>query len=278
MGSIKSLCSFMRMACQDWSLGYDQGNRWDIRDGGECDCSSLAIHALQVAGFDTGSASYTGNMSDELTARGWLRLPANIEACKPGDILLNDTHHVCVVIAGSGWGATIAQASIDERGKATGGATGDQGDETNTRPVYTYRHGWDCILRWGGGSDTSDEGMLDVDGWIGPLTIAEWQTQCGTPADGEISGQGEAYARWFPHVTSIAWDGSGSALMKAVQARVGVPNPTGVAARGTICMLQGWLVLNGYDVGSDGAGVLDDGTARALQRALNDGKWKNDDQ
>ncbi len=274
-GSLKNLCAFMRMACEDWSLGYDQDNRWDIRDGGECDCSSLAIHALQVAGFDTGNASYTGNMSDNLTARGWKRLPADISTAQPGDILLNDTHHVCVVIAGNGWNATIAQASIDERGRATGGASGDQGNETNTRNIYEYRYGWDCILRWGGGSDADGggDGSLDVDGWIGPLTITKWQQQCGTPVDGEISGQGENYSKWFPRITSITWEADGSALMEAVQAKIGVPNPTGVAARGTICMLQGWLVLKGYDIGNDTAGVLDEGTAMALQRSLNAGAW-----
>lgn len=274
-GSLKTLCSFMRMACEKWSLGYDQNNRWDIRDGGECDCSSLTVHALKVAGFDVGDASYTGNLSENLTARGWKRLPANISTAQPGDILLNDNHHVCVVIAGNGWNATIAQASIDERGRATGGASGDQGNETNTRTIYEYRYGWDCILRWGGDSDADDgdDGSLSVDGWIGSITITKWQQQCGTPVDGEISGQGEAYSKWFPRITSISWGADGSALMEAVQRKIGVPNPTGVAARGTVCMLQGWLVLKGYDIDSDTAGVLDEGTAMALQRSINAGAW-----
>jgi hypothetical protein len=69
---------------------------------------------------------------------------------------------VCAVIAGEGEYAVVAQASIDERGMATGGRVGDQsGRETNTRPVYTYWAGWDCILRWEGATDdTIGEDML----------------------------------------------------------------------------------------------------------------------
>ena len=150
MASIDRACDFMWRACVDWSLGYDQSQRWNVWDGGECDCSSLVITALREAGFDTGDATYTGNMSDELCARGWVRLDADIDDCRRGDILLNDLYHVCMVVDGEGWGATIAQASIDERGRASGGASGDQANETNVKPVYEYRRGWDCILRWNG--------------------------------------------------------------------------------------------------------------------------------
>jgi len=281
MASITAFCETMRRACEDWSLGYDQANRWDIRDGGECDCSSLVIWALRQAGFDTGSASYTGDMSDELTARGWKRLPYSMASVKAGDILLNDEHHVCAVISGSGANAVIAQASIDENGRATGGYAGDQsGRETNTRPVYTYWAGWDCILRYPGsdsGNSGSDEGSgsgtLDVDGYVGPKTIAEWQRQCGTTTDGTVSGQMADCAGWYPRMSAVTFEATGSELMRVVQERVGVPNPTGIISRGTICHLQGWLVLSGYDVGGDSAGMLEAGTAKALQRSLNDGRW-----
>lgn len=279
-GSIKVFCEAMRKACQDWSLGYDQDNRWAIYDGGECDCSSLVIWALRQAGFDTGSASYTGDMSSNLTSRGWKRLPFSIASVRAGDILLNDEKHVCAVISGSGASAIIAQASIDERGQAKYGASGDQtGGETNTRQVYEYRWGWDCILRYSGGtSDTSESianiGTLDVDGYVGPKTIAEWQRQCGTTVDGKVSGQIADCAGWYPRMSAVTFEGTGSELMKVIQRRVGVPNPTGIIARGTICMLQGWLVLNGYGIGGDSAGMLEDGTAKALQRSLNDGGWK----
>lgn len=149
MSKLGDFCDFMWTACVEWDLGYDQSQRWNVWDGGECDCSSLVITALQKSGFDTGDATYTGNMSDELCARGWQRLDADIGSCRRGDILLNDANHVCAVIDGEGWDATIAQASIDENGRAAGGRSGDQtGRETNIGPVYIYRRGWDCILRY----------------------------------------------------------------------------------------------------------------------------------
>jgi len=89
-----------------------------------------------------------------------------------------------------------------------------------------------------------------------------------------VTGQREEYKGLWPALESIAdYDGSGSALMEAVQTKVGVPNPTGVIARGTICMLQGWLVLHGHDIGGAKAGVLDAPTAKAVQESLNDGEW-----
>jgi cell wall-associated NlpC family hydrolase len=132
----------MRFWCLNGNLGYDQNQRWDIRVGGECDCSSLVIHCLHEAGFDTGNSSYTGNMSAALCARGWKRLPANGNP-HAGDILLADATHVAVYL-GNG---LLAQASIDERGKARGGRSGDQTNhETNVRSYYS--HPWNCYLRY----------------------------------------------------------------------------------------------------------------------------------
>ena len=272
-GSLSKFCETMRMACEDWDLGYNQANRLDIRDGGACDCSSLVIWAANRAGFETGDASYTGNMSSNFTRHGWVRLPFQLSQLKPGDILLNDAYHVCAVIDGYGANATIAQASIDERGRATGGQNGDQsGNETNTRPVYIYSHGWDCILRYAGESDISSD-RLDVDGVIGPKTVTKWQKALGTYVDGEISGQYGPFKDNFPALSAATWDGEGSALMRRVQSVIGVPGPTGVAGPHTIALLQAWLIGNGYSCGDDTVSVLDTGTAKALQRSLNDGKW-----
>lgn len=278
MGDLSKFCERMRYWCEDANLGYDQAARWDIRVGGEADCSSLVIHALQEAGFDTGSASYTGDMSENLTARGWRRLPADISTCRPGDILLNDARHVCAVIAGSGWGATIAQASIDESGHATGGQSGDQGNETNTKPVYTYWAGWDCILRYAGddsGDSVATAGVaLDVDGSLGPLSVAEWQRQCGTMVDGCVSGQLKDCQGSYPALAAVTFEGTGSDLMRKVQEVLGVPDPTGIVASGTVSMLQGWLYLHGHSCAKSTAGVLDEWTARALQESLNAGEWE----
>lgn len=263
----------MRVACEDWDLGYDQSQRWNVYDGGECDCSSLVIWALGYAGFDTGGATYTGDMSDELCKRGWVRLPAVIDDCRPGDILLNDEHHVCAVIDGEGWNATIAQASIDESGNAWGGEAGDQtGGETNTKGVYRYWAGWDCILRWGGANGGA---ALEVDGSIGPKTVSEWQRQLETPIDGVVSGQSEMLAQSYPNLVSVEFGGGGSQLMTRVQQAVGVRPQTGVIGSGTVACLQGWLMLRGYGCKEDRAGILGESTAKALQRSLNDGEWNH---
>lgn len=273
MGSISKFCDRMRYWCDEGNLGYDQGQRWDIREGGECDCSSLVIFALQEAGFETGSASYTGDLSCNLTMRGWRRLPADISTCQPGDILLNDLCHVCAVIDGHGWDATIAQASIDENGGISGGSAGDQsGRETNTRGVYEYSRGWDCILRYEGADEPVEDGKLAVDGVLGPLSVSEWQRQCGTTVTGVVGGQLEECSGSYPALDSVEFDGAGSELMRAVQERVGVDGPVGIIAEGTVGHLQGWLLQRHYEL-RDWAGTLGESTARALQRSLNDGAW-----
>lgn len=158
MPSIEKFCERMRYWCDDANLGYDQTERWNIWYGGECDCSSLVIHALQEAGFDTGSASYTGDLSWNLTQRGWSRLSPDISTARPGDILLSDANHVAAVVYGWGWWATIAEAWLDEKGGIYYGQAGDQtGLETRTRGIYSFP--WDCILRYEG------DDMEPVDVW-----------------------------------------------------------------------------------------------------------------
>ncbi|MCT6873498.1 MAG: C40 family peptidase [Bifidobacterium sp.] len=143
MCDISQLIDRMRYWCESVSLGYSQADRWNIRPGGNCDCSSLVVHCLQEAGFDTGKATTTMNLSSELTARGWLRLRPDGNP-KPGDLLLNDKQHVAVYL-GHG---LLAQASISENG-GINGLPGDQtGGETNVAPYYDYP--WNAYLRYGG--------------------------------------------------------------------------------------------------------------------------------
>lgn len=144
MADLNQFIGNMRWLCNNANIGYDQLDRWNFNiEAGECDCSSLVIYALQQAGFDTGNASYTGDMSDNLCARGWIRV-ANDGNPQPGDILLNDVNHTAVWL-----GDCLAQASQDENGNATGGEAGDQtGYETFTTNYYDYP--WDCYLRWTG--------------------------------------------------------------------------------------------------------------------------------
>ena len=141
MGNIETFVTRMRYWCEEANLGYDQGQRNNIVVGGECDCSSLVIHAAKEAGFNTGWATYTGNMRAAFSANGWSVLSPSV-AKQAGDILLADAHHVAVYV-GNG---LLAQASIDERGQIAGGQSGDQTNyETNVRSYYNYP--WSCVLR-----------------------------------------------------------------------------------------------------------------------------------
>jgi hypothetical protein len=174
MADLQKFIDRVRWLCAYGNLGYDQWNRWDVREGGEADCSSLIIVVLRECGFDTGGATYTGNMASELCKHGWRELPNNGYP-QPGDILLNHRNHVALLVD---WGI-LAQASIDENGDIAGGESGDQTDrETVVKPYYDYP--WDCYLRYEGA--TSHEGgytdcravqaavRADVDNVWGPDT------------------------------------------------------------------------------------------------------------
>lgn len=140
----------MVWAANSDKVGYDQSlpDRLSVEFYSdkltETDCSWLAVAALRYAGFETGGASYSGNMSEELCKHGWKRV-RNDGNPQTGDILLNDADHVAVYV-GNGM---LAQASIDEKGGIRGGKAGDQtGNEVNVRAYYDYP--WDCYLRWTG--------------------------------------------------------------------------------------------------------------------------------
>ena len=275
MPSISKAIAAMDKACRVWSVGYCQTHRWNVYDGGETDCSALVIWALKQGGFDTGGATYTGNLSYNLTRRGWLRLPANLGVLQPGDILLNDTHHVCMVISGHGHSAIIAQASIDERGRASGGRAGDQtGYETNERRVYSYRHGWDCILRYKGAGVTAapakSTGGVSVDGIWGAETTLGLQVILGTTADGIVSSQ-EVQNRGVLKACTGGWQWvkhpEGSQLITKMQ-KIMKLDPDGIAGIDFVHGLEkryGFEPDKGLDYPSN--------TIKRMQQAINKGTF-----
>lgn len=275
MPSISKAIAAMDKACRVWSLGYDQGNRWDIRNGGECDCSSLVIWALKQGGFDTGDATYTGNLSANLTKRGWKRLPPDLSTLQPGDILLNDMHHVCMVVRGHGRDAIIAQASIDERGRASGGRGGDQtGRETNERKVYQYSHGWNCILRYTGAQTaqkpSAPAGKIAVDGYWGPDTTRALQRHFGTPVDGVVSSQYTGNRHILKACTGgFEWvnNAHGSTVVTAMQKAL-VVGADGIIGAQTVNALERHF---GYD--PDGYLGAPSNTVKRMQEALNAGRF-----
>lgn len=125
----------------------------------------------------------------------------------------------------------------------------------------------------------ADPRKLEVDGWLGPLSIAEWQTQLGGAIDGVVSGQSEANAERLWALTSVEWGGGGSYMVELLQLRLiragfecGAEGADGHMGPATIRALQLLLASWGYAVAADG--WLGNETAKAIQRSLNDRRWQ----
>ena len=277
--AIKDAIKLIKIACTKWSLGYDQNNRLDFRDGGETDCSALVIIVCEKSGLLPGNdirkkkgALYTGNMLRAFKDRGWLayrNLPE--KKLQPGDVLLVPQHHTAMYV-GNG---QLAMARIDEHGNTTGGASGRTGGrETVVRPYYNYP--WTYVLRFHGAVQpptpkppaAAKPGALVVDGEIGKdsakklqailglrqtgkidkRTFAAVQTHIGAPFhDGIADNQNSAeIATYWPSLTPAAFTtgNGGSASVRTLQARIGVQQDGGLGKK----------------------------TAKALQKRLNTGR------
>ena len=154
---IEKATQWMIDTANDSAHGYDQRYRWGEK--GDYDCSSAVITAWQYAGVPvkTAGATYTGNMLsafhkcgftdvtdyvDRQTGKGMIR----------GDVLLNTVHHTAMYI---GNGQEV-EASINEKGRVSGGQPGDQtGKEFLIRSYRNYP--WTHILRFKGSSVASGD-------------------------------------------------------------------------------------------------------------------------
>ncbi len=112
---------------------------------------------------------------------------------------------------------------------------------------------------------------MSVDGWAGPCTISEFQTQLGTVVDGVVSGQVYVNRDYIWALSSVTWTGEGSMLVRAIQSRVGA-EVDGYWGPDTTRHLQQYLIDSGYGCGECGAdGFFGNASAMALQISLNDG-------
>ena len=149
------------MANNNNKHGYDQTYRWGEK--GDYDCSSAVYMAWEHAGipvktysFNKYGCAYTGVMKAVFTHFGFKDVTSKINlttgaGLKRGDILLNDSHHVAMY-CGSG---KEVEASINEKGKATGGKPGDQtGKEFLIRSYRNYP--WNRVLRYSTVETSSD--------------------------------------------------------------------------------------------------------------------------
>ena len=147
MEKIKNATEWMIKLAKDESHGYDQIYRW----GPDYDCSSAIITAWEQAGVPVKSrgATYTGNMYHIFKQCGFHDVTSTINlssgyGLQYGDVLLNTVSHTAMYIGNN----QIVHASINERGKAIGGESGDQtGKEICIRSYYNKP--WNYVLRYG---------------------------------------------------------------------------------------------------------------------------------
>ena len=143
----KSALDWMLNLARDDSHGYDQQYRWGER--GDYDCSSAVISSYRQASVPL-SCTYTGDMRQDMLRHGFQDVTGSVNRANgsgmlPGDVLLNEVHHTAMY-AGDG---QEVEASVNEKGTATGGKPGDQtGREILVRGYRNYP--WDCVLRYVG--------------------------------------------------------------------------------------------------------------------------------
>lgn len=147
MSKAENAVAYAEAIARDDSHGYDQVDRWGNPN---FDCSGLVITALEQAGIPakTKGATYTGNMLGACKKAGMQDVTASINlktgaGLLRGDVLLNKTHHTAFY-CGNG---QIVDARINEKGKATGGKSGDQTAKEIMVHAY-YNYPWTNVLRY----------------------------------------------------------------------------------------------------------------------------------
>lgn len=155
MSKIEKAVQQMEAWANDNSHGYDQIYRWGEK--GDFDCSAAVIQACENAGIPVKSngATYTGNMLSVFKKCGFKDVTSSVNlstgsGLKRGDVLLNTSHHTAMY-CGNG---KEVEASINEKGTATGGKPGDQtGKEFLIRSYRNYP--WTNVLRYQDGTSGS---------------------------------------------------------------------------------------------------------------------------
>lgn len=163
MTKIESAISWMEKMANDDTHGYDQIHR----QGPDYDCSSAVINAWEQAGVKVkeAGASYTENMLEAFIKCGFKDITSQInlatgKGLKRGDVLLkkgSGSKHTAMY-CGNG---KEVEASINEKGTATGGKTGDQtGKEFLIRSYRNYP--WNYVLRFQESADIKTEDKTQI--------------------------------------------------------------------------------------------------------------------
>lgn len=144
----------MRQMCDDWDLGYSQPKRWDIRRGGNADCSSAVPYAYNESGCTPRfpPSTWTGSIRAEAAAREFTILDYAAAGPYPenyavGDAILSEgasggTGHVAMI---TGYDE-LSELWISE----TGDIDGEDGDQTGgeSRTVRFTSHPLTVSSQW----------------------------------------------------------------------------------------------------------------------------------
>lgn len=165
----------MRHLCTHNAHGYTQdmdkrqGNGEETIDvygvpytirSGDRDCSSAVISAYEAAGISCGGATYTGNMHKCMTGTGNFVWRSMKFIAQMGDCYLNEKNHTAMCLSAEP--DVLMEFSINEKGTATGGSTGDQKQSGEYDEAYGrgeshlkmyYDYPWDGILQCIGEGD-----------------------------------------------------------------------------------------------------------------------------
>lgn len=147
MSKIENYTKYAENIAKDDTHGYDQIDRMGNPN---FDCSGLVITAVEKARIKVkeAGATYTGNMKKAFLSSGFTDITSKVDVktgkgLVRGDILLSEGHHTAIY-CGNG---KMVDARINEKGKTTGGKSGDQtGHEIE---IHKYNnHPWGCVLRY----------------------------------------------------------------------------------------------------------------------------------
>lgn len=224
---IESAVGWMEKIAKDNSHGYDQSYRWGEK--GDYDCSAAVITAFQQAGVPvkTKGATYTGNMLGVFKTCGFKDVTSSVNlstgsGLQRGDVLLNVKHHTAVY-CGNG---TEVEASINEKGTATGGKPGDQtGKEFLIRSYRNYP--WTNVLRYEGGETVAVGNASSTKGYLSKgdsgASVKDMQEKlikcgysCGAAgADGDFGNDTDKAVRAFQKANGLTVDGKYGPASKA---------------------------------------------------------------
>lgn len=211
ISKIEKATQIMEAWAADSSHGYDQIYRWGEK--GDYDCSSAIIQACENAGIPvkTKGATYTGNMRSVFLRTEFKDVTASVNRVTGagllrGDVLLNNRYHTAIYV---GDGKEV-EASINEKGTATGGKPGDQtGREFLVRSYRNYP--WDCVLRYVGNEMVEAPDGLFGDGSDDELSLVEQAqihlnnyTGMGLVVDGEVGVKTKtAFRKALQHALNV---------------------------------------------------------------------------